>query len=110
MLNNTNLKYKIHILTSLNSTKTKVFQKNFKNKNDFICQSIDNLKQTIEHLLENILYRQFKPFKNIHHDKFQYLLNYINQLLVTFKDQYQNLTSECCVNTNKPQQLMTLNL
>jgi hypothetical protein len=110
MLTNRNLKYKIHILTSLNNnSKIKFSRQNSSNENDFIYQSIDNLKQTIE----NIIYRQFKPSKNIHYDKFQHLLSYINQLLGTFKDQYHtflfNSTTQFCVTTNTRQQQMTLN-
>jgi len=87
MLNNTNLKYKLHILTSTNNNpKIDYFNKNFQTKTDFISQSIDNLKQTID----NILYRQFKSIKTIHNNKFQYLLKYINQLLITFKNEHQS--------------------
>jgi len=124
MLNNTDLKYKIHILTTLNNKKATVIhkeniliEKKFKYENDFIYQSIDNLKQTIENLLQKNIYRQFKTFQKPENDKFQWLLSYINQLLTTFKYQYwnnqiavSNVTSEFGLNTNKPQQQMVLNL
>lgn len=124
MLNNTDLKYKIHILTTLNNKKATVIhkeniliEKKFKYENDFIYQSIDNLKQTIENLLQKNIYRQLKTFQKPENDKFQWLLSYINQLLTTFKYQYwnnqiavSNVTSEFGLNTNKPQQQMVLNL
>jgi len=107
MFNNTDLKYKIHILTTLNNEKINVIHKNLKYENDFISQSIDNLKEIIENLLENNIYRQFKSLEKLENDKFQCLLNYIKQLLLTFKNQYcNNQTSKSYLNTKKPQQKM----
>jgi len=107
MFNNTDLKYKIHILTTLNNEKINVIHKNLKYENDFISQSIDNLKEIIENLLENNIYQQFKSLEKLENDKFQCLLNYIKQLLLTFKNQYcNNQTSKSYLNTKKPQQKM----
>jgi hypothetical protein len=107
MFNNTDLNYKIHILTTLNNEKINVIHKNLKYENDFISQSIDNLKEIIENLLENNIYQQFKSLEKLENDKFQCLLNYIKQLLLTFKNQYcNNQTSKSYLNTKKPQQKM----
>ncbi len=103
-------KYKIHILTTLNNRNKKkrdtdLAKQRLNNENDFICQSIDNLKQTIESLLEN------KSLNKIPNDKFHWLLNYINQLLVTYKYQYcNNEPSGFHLTTNKIQQQMASSL
>ena len=119
-------KYKIHILTTLNKRPTGIhtdFKENIvtkqrlNNEHDFICQSIDNLKQTIESLLGNNIFRQFKPCNKIQNDRFQWLLNYINQLLVTYRDRYcnhetsvSNIMSELYLTTNNSQQQTASNL
>lgn len=100
--NNYDLKYKVHILT----TKTNITQRNLREKkieyeNNLICRTIDNLKE----IIENNIYYQFKFFKKIEDEKFQCLLKYIHQLLITFKNQYSNnQTSNFFSNTIKPQQ------
>jgi hypothetical protein len=118
-------KYKIHILTTLNNNKrAAVIHTDFKEnslakqrlnyENDFICQSIDNLKQTIESVLENHI---FKSVNKIQNEKFHWLLNYMNQLLVTYKYQYcnneqftSNRMSGFHLTTNKIQQQMASSL
>ncbi|UJR36620.1 hypothetical protein I4U23_029340 [Adineta vaga] len=124
MLNHhTYRKYKIHIHTTSNDINYKatvghykILKENFRNisnEYDYICHSIDNLREFIKNLLDNSIFHQVNSSEKHSNEKFQWLLNYINQLLVIYQYQYYhskpsvaNELNEMYLTTNRHQEQM----